>query len=79
MGRLFPRSAIAGLGLFEFFDFLLGGGNLLFKLLDFLGVVELFACAGEALLEVGDFFVQELDAFFGFLVHGADVVGGRQT
>ena len=54
----------------EFFDFLLRSGKFSFELGHFAGVVHLFAGAGQALLDVVDFFVEQLDAFFDFFVHG---------
>jgi hypothetical protein len=39
----------------------------------------LFAGAGQALLEVADFFVQEVDAFFGFFVHDVRRSGIRKN
>jgi hypothetical protein len=53
----------------------LGGGELGLELLDFAGVVHLLAGAGQALLEVADFFVEQVDAFFGFFVLGMCGVG----
>jgi hypothetical protein len=63
----------ATLRLLELFDFLLRCSKLGFELLHFMRIIHLFPRAGQALLNVVDFLVQQVDAFLRFFVHVRDV------
>ena len=65
------RGAAAGepRSLLDFRQFRLGGGKLLLEVLDFVGIVHLFAGAGQLLPQGGDSRVENVDPLLRFFVH----------